>query len=92
MDYVWEAKLECGHTMVIEKCVPGPPGSPVRCFEHDGELVLSEIASATQKRWCPDCNGEGLVTVMDFGPDCGEHQHDCTRCVEGRGLVPVEGS
>lgn len=36
-------------------------------------------------RWCPDCNGEGMVC----GPD-GVPMGWCRRCDEEAGIVPVE--
>lgn len=40
--------------------------------------------------WCPDCNGEGVISVMDGTPDLNEHEHDCHRCEAERGIVPKE--
>lgn len=40
-------------------------------------------------RWCPDCNGEGQVSVMQAHPPWNEDVYDCTTCVDG--LVPTEG-
>jgi len=45
--YVWTVKLDCGHDATIEKVVPGPPGEPVRCFEHGDQLQLSRIVEGS---------------------------------------------
>lgn len=36
--------------------------------------------------WCPDCNGEGQVTVMS-GPWADEYVYDCETCVAEHGIV-----
>lgn len=41
-------------------------------------------------RWCPDCNGEGVVVTMAANPDLTETQRDCGRCEAAGGIVPVE--
>ena len=38
--------------------------------------------------WCPKCNGEGSVTLMDSGPDMNEHDYPCGFC-NSEGLVPA---
>lgn len=39
--------------------------------------------------WCPDCNGEGRVSIMHATPDCDESVSNCTRCTTERGIVPI---
>lgn len=33
--------------------------------------------------WCPKCNGEGFVSVMQGDPDLTEYNYECTFCDEG---------
>lgn len=39
---------------------------------------------------CPDCNGDGVVSVMNADPSCSETTYNCERCVEHKGLVPAD--
>ena len=41
-------------------------------------------------RWCPDCNGEGVVSWVSRAWPHHETQEDCTRCEAELGIVPVE--
>lgn len=40
-------------------------------------------------RWCPDCNGEGVISTMEANPDLTEHERPCHRCEAEQGIVPV---
>lgn len=42
-------------------------------------------------RWCPACNGDGVVHHMDGTPDLREHDSICTfpGCEDGDGIVPI---
>lgn len=42
-------------------------------------------------RYCPRCNGDGEVWVMDGTPDLNETVYPCDfpGCEEGQGIVPM---
>lgn len=61
-------------------------------FHDDGTASERPDTVATLgagQRWCPDCNGEGVVWTMDATPNLTEHEHACTYpgCAEGNGIV-----
>lgn len=42
-------------------------------------------------RWCPDCDGEGVITRdVAYGPNIESESEDCHRCATTNGIVPDE--
>lgn len=39
-------------------------------------------------RWCPYCDGQGVVMTMDGGPHLDEHATECGFCDDGICLNP----
>lgn len=40
--------------------------------------------------WCPDCNGEGVITRMSVAFPHEETTYTCDRCAAEHGIVPAE--
>lgn len=66
---------------------PNDPEVPVlsdtarSLFRHEAVMPLGW-------RWCPDCNGVGVISTMQATPDMDEVERPCRRCEAECGIVP----
>ncbi len=70
----------CDETLNCGLCGEPVDNAPI-ITEKFGDKVLYEV--------CPDCNGNGSISVMAATPLSNETEYECLRCQAMGGLIQV---
>lgn len=62
----------------------------VRLAEIQHEMLTTPEQPNDLYRICPDCNGDGSISVMSANPDMHETEYECERCQFAGGYIKAE--